>query len=187
MGGARQAAAPALPSPAGGELKIDAACIDAGDGGVYDTVLRFCQPRLSRRVLAIKGVPGFARPSIQRARLKKGAPLFLVGVDALKSMLFARLARGRSIRFSRSLPGEYFEQLCSEVRRVRMVRGKPTARFERKPGMAAEALDATTYALAARAALNLSAAAFSQREDELRSPVPPQPRPSVIRSEWMSR
>ena len=32
--------------PHGGMLKIDAAAIDAGDGGVYDRVLAFCQPRL---------------------------------------------------------------------------------------------------------------------------------------------
>jgi phage terminase large subunit GpA-like protein len=86
------------------------------------------------------------------------------------------------------LSPEYFEQLTSEVRRVRMVRRRPTQRFERKPGMAAEALDAAVYGLAARQALNLSEASFAARLDELRNPTPPAPpRPSVIRSEWMSR
>jgi phage terminase large subunit GpA-like protein len=85
------------------------------------------------------------------------------------------------------LPGEYFEQLCSEVRKVRVVRGRPTVRFERKVGMAAGALDATVYATAARAALNLSASAFSQREDELRAAGSPKSPPSVIRSQWMFR
>jgi hypothetical protein len=59
------------------------------------------------------------------------------------------------------------------VRKVRVERGRPTVRFERKVGMAAGALDATVYATAARAALNLSASAFSQREDELRPPAHP--------------
>ena len=173
--------------PHGGELKIDASAIDAGSGGHYDTVVKFCQPRIARKVLAVKGVAGFARPSIQRAKLKKGAPLFLAGVDAIKSQLFAKLERGRGIRFSRSLPGEYFEQLTSERRITRFVRGKPTTRFERKPGMRAETLDALVYATAARAALNLSAAAFAMREDELRTPTAPKPMPTVIRSAWMDR
>jgi len=42
-------------------------------------------------------------------------------------------------------------------------------------------------ALAARQALNLSAAAFSAREDELHSSALPPPSPSVIRSEWVQR
>jgi hypothetical protein len=41
--------------------------------------------------------------------------------------------------------------------------------------------------LAARQALNLSAAAFSAREDELHSLALPPPSPSVIRSEWVQR
>jgi phage terminase large subunit GpA-like protein len=176
------------PHPHGGTLKLDAVCVDGGDGGVMDIVGAFCRPRLARRILCVKGVSGFARVAIQRAKLKRGAPLFLVGVDSVKSLLFARLAKGRSIRFSHTLSPEWFEQLTSEVRKVRMVRGKPTVRFERKPGYAAEALDCMVYAIAAKAALNLSAASFSQREDELRMPVPPpSPRPSVIRSQWMER
>lgn len=88
------------------------------------------------------------------------------------------------------MPGEFYEQVTSERRIVRVVRGKPTARFERKPGMKAEALDALVYATAARAALNLSAAAFDQRADDLRRPPeapPPKPRSPVIRSQWMDR
>jgi phage terminase large subunit GpA-like protein len=177
-----------FPHPHGGALGIDAAAIDAGDGGVYDIVLKFCQPRLARRTLAVKGSSGYARPAIQRAKLKKGAPLFIVGVDALKAQLFAKLSRGRAIRFSHRLSGEYFEQLTGERRVTRIARGKPVMRFERVPGIkAVEALDCMVYGMAAKAALNLSAAAFSQREDELRMPVPPKPPPAVVRSQWMSR
>jgi hypothetical protein len=32
-----------------------------------------------------------------------------------------------------------------------------------------------------------TAAAFTQREDELRMPVPQKPAPTVIRSRWMDR
>ena len=56
--------------------------------------------------------------------------------------LFGKLERGRGVRFSDTLGAEYFEQLTSERRVTRLVRGKPTTRFERKPGMRAETLDA---------------------------------------------
>lgn len=173
--------------PAGGMLKIDAAVIDSG-GHHYDAVLAFCAARLGRRVLAGKGVAGFARPAIARAKLKRGRPLFLVAVDVLKSQLFARLARGGSIRFSNTLEASWFEQLTSERRVVRTVSGKPVARFERKPGMDAEALDCTVYALAAKAALTLSEAALAERADALAAPEKPTPTPpTVIRSKWMER
>ena len=169
--------------PAGGKLRIDGACVDAGDGGVMDTVQAFCAPRLGRRVFAIKGASGFARSSILRAKTK-GKPLFIVGSDSIKARIFDRLTKGRAIRFSNTLPGEYFEQLSSERRVTRMVRGKPTVRFERKPGYAAEALDALVYAHAAHAALHLN---YDARELELRAPTPPPPAPAVIRSRWMGR
>jgi phage terminase large subunit GpA-like protein len=172
--------------PAGGALRIDAAAIDAGDGGVMDHVVAFTAPRLARKVFAIKGAPGFARPAIVRSKVK-GKPLFVAGVDSIKAQLFARLAKGRSVRFSHTLPPEWFEQLASERRIVRMARGRPVARFERKPGMRAEALDCVVYALAAKAALALSAAAFDQRADELRYEAPPPAAvPAVIRSKWTS-
>jgi phage terminase large subunit GpA-like protein len=50
--------------PSGGTLKVDAAVIDAGDGGVYDVVMKFSASRLSRRVLAGKGAAGFGRSSL---------------------------------------------------------------------------------------------------------------------------
>jgi phage terminase large subunit GpA-like protein len=172
--------------PHGGTLKVDAAVIDAGDGGHYDTVLKFSNARLSRRILAGKGAAGFARPMIQPAKTKKGR-LFIVGVDGIKSQIIARLARGRTVRFSHSLTEAYFEQLASERRIVRMAGGRPVARFERKPGARAEALDCLVYGLAAKAAITLNAAAFDQREDELRTPTPPKAPLPVIRSQWMSR
>lgn len=174
--------------PRGGTIGVDAAVVDAGDGGHYDGILAFCHPRIGRKVLAGKGVAGFARAAIQRAKLKRGRPLFLIGVDGLKTQLFARLARGQTVRFGRALPPEYFEQLASERRVIRRVGGKPVARFERKPGMKAEGLDATVYALAARAACLLSPAAFDQREADLARETPaPKPPPAVIRSQWLGR
>src|SRR5262249_25483055 len=50
--------------PNGGKLKVDACCIDSGDGDWTDRVYAFCFPRAGRRVMAIKGQYG-NRPSIQ--------------------------------------------------------------------------------------------------------------------------
>ena len=60
--------------------------------------------------------------------------------------------------------------------------------FERIKGLRAEALDATTYALAAKHVLQLGPAQFDARQDQLALPTPtPKPAPAVIRSAWMDR
>lgn len=169
--------------PHGGALKIDAAVIDAGDGDHFDAVMNFCLSRLSRRIFPGKGMAG-ARPGFALAKGKRhGGRLALIGVDTLKSAIIDRLSRGASIRFSGSLQPVYFEQLASERRVTRYVRGRPARRFERVPGRRAEALDALVYATAARAAVSVI---FDQREDQLRkAPLPPPP--AVVRSRWMQR
>jgi hypothetical protein len=50
---------------------------------------------------------------------------------ASKTVIFDRLQRGRSIRFSHTLELSYFEQLAAEKRIVRYKRGRPVRRFER--------------------------------------------------------
>jgi phage terminase large subunit GpA-like protein len=170
--------------PRGGSLKVDAAVIDSGDGDWTDAVYRYCFPRLARRVMAGKGVPG-TRPAIQMSGGKvKGGRLFLIGVDGLKGQIMHRLARGTSIRFSASLEAVYFEQLTSERKVVRRVRGQPVRRFERKPGAQAEALDCLVYAMAARQQASVQ---WDQREEEMRSSAPVAAPKTVIKSAWMGR
>ncbi len=171
------------PHPKGGTLKVDAAVVDSGDGGWTERVYAFCRPRFSRRVVAGKGVAG-TRPAITASQAK-GGKLFLVGVDGLKSQILTRLSRGRTIRFSGQLETAWFEQLASERRVVRYVRGQPVRRFERKPGVRAEALDCTVYAFAARHLVTVS---LDRREEELSAVtvLPPVASP-VIRSRWLGR
>ena len=158
--------------PLGGKLRIDATVIDSGDGDWTDKVYSFCFPRLSRRVLAGKGVFG-ARPSIQASKGKvKGGRLFLIGVDGIKTTIMNRLSRGQAIRFSNTLEPVYYEQLASERKVVRYSRGRPVRRFERKPGARAEALDCLVYAMAARDHLKIM---FDQRETDLRKAEPSPP------------
>jgi phage terminase large subunit GpA-like protein len=46
------------PHPFDGKLGIAAANIDCGDGDHSEAVINFCVPRASRRIFAIKGMPG---------------------------------------------------------------------------------------------------------------------------------
>jgi phage terminase large subunit GpA-like protein len=169
--------------PHGGTLRIDAAVIDSGDGGHSDIVNRFTRPRFGRRVVSGKGVAGFSRPFLQRSGTK-GQHLFLVGVDAVKSQLFARVARNAGIHFSDALEPVFFEQFASERRIIRYVRGVPQARFERVPGRRAETLDGCVYAWAARSLIGMN---LERRAEELASAAAPPPRPAVIRSNWLNR
>lgn len=157
--------------------------MDSGDGGHTQIVASFTRPRFGRRVVSIKGVAGFSRPFLQRSGTK-GQLLWLVGSDAVKSQLFARLARGEGVRFSEDLEGIYFEQLVSERRVVRYVRGTPQARFERHKGMRAETLDATVYAWAARQLIGQN---IDRRAEDLASLAAPKRAPSSIKSAWLER
>ncbi|MBN8483474.1 MAG: phage terminase large subunit family protein [Sphingomonadales bacterium] len=172
----------AWPHPRGGTLRLDAAIIDSGDGDWTAHVYAFCRPRFGRKIMAGKGVAG-TRPPVTASQAK-GVRLFLVGVDGLKSQILTRLSRGRTIRFSDSLETAWYEQLASERRVLRYVRGQPVRRFERKPGMRAEALDCVVYGFAAR---QLVTANLDRREEELSTPAAlPPARSPVIHSKWMT-
>ena len=108
--------------------------------------------------------------------------LLLVGSDAVKSQLFNRLSRNHGIRFSEALPPVFFEQLTSERRVVRYVRGTPQARFERIKGKRAESLDGMVYAWAARQLIGTNT---ERRAEELASTAAPKKQPTVIRSAWL--
>ncbi|BBU54068.1 hypothetical protein KU6B_03330 [Mameliella alba] len=167
--------------PKGGTIGIDACAIDSGDGGHTDIVHGFTRPRFGRRVVSIKGVPGFSRPFLQRSG-SKGAPLWLVGSDAVKSQLFNRLSRGEGVRFAETLEPVFFEQLTSERRVVRYAHGKPLARFDRIKGKRAETLDATVYAWAARQLVGQN---VERRAEELETKTAPQRTPRVVKSRWL--
>ncbi|WP_336966827.1 phage terminase large subunit family protein [Brevundimonas aurantiaca] len=170
------------PHPNGGVIKVDAAVIDSGSGGHVEIVHGFTRLRFGRRVVSGKGVAGFSRPFLEKSK-SGGHPLWLVGVDAVKSALFARLERGQGIRFSDALEPVFFEQLTSERRVVRMSRGRSEVRFERIKGKRAETLDATVYAWAARHLVNAN---LDRREEELSSPLALAKRmPTIVRSKWM--
>ena len=165
--------------PNGGMIRIDACAVDSGDGGHLEHVMGFCRPRFGRRVVPIKGVAGFSRGLLQKSGNQH---LWLVGSDAAKSQLFARVSRNQGIRYSDTLAPIFFEQFASERRIVRYVRGKPEARFERIKGKRAETLDASVYALAVR---QLIGQRLELRAAELASAAAPKAPPRVIRSKFL--
>lgn len=172
----------------GGSIGVDAAFVDSGDGVTQKDVYAFAFPRYARKIMACKGAPGFSRPWIEMAKVKTGqrGRMFIVGVDTIKSAIFDRLRRGKSIRFSKSLPAVWYEQLCSEQITTKYTRGQPVRRFERIPGRDAEALDCTVYGFAARQIVQVN---FEQRRDDLSrsAPIAAQKVEQVARSSWMKR
>lgn len=177
--------------PGGGKLKLDAMVVDSGDGDWTDRVYAFCYPRLSRRIMAGKGVYG-SRPAIQASKTKvKGGRLFLIGVDGIKTTLLNKVSRDTSLRFSNTLEPVWFEQFASERRILVYSRGRPERRFQRKVGARAEALDCVVYGYAARQILTLD---FDRRFDEahaapsaMQQPKPPEAPPKWVerRKDWL--
>lgn len=163
----------------GRTLPIAAACIDSG-GHHTQSVYRFCEDRIGRKVLAIAGRSG-ARPiwptKLSARKLRNGSRLHLVGVDTAKDALHAALAvkqpdRQKYISFSSELQDEYFKQLVSERRVTKPNKaGMPVRTWIKKAGARNEALDCLVYAFAALKALE------SARPKLLRTlrPDPPTP------------
>jgi len=166
--------------PNGGILRIDATAIDAGDGVTMDRVIGFARPRMSRRIYAVKGAGG-NRPVI-RASDSKGSKLFIVGVDSVKGQIASRLTGGRSLRFSDSLEGRFYEELASERLVVRYSKGAPIRQWERIPGRDAESLDCVVYGIAVR---SLITANHDVREEQLASVTMPKKAPTVVKSSWL--
>jgi len=151
------------PHPLGAEIGIEAAAVDSGDGNRTQQVYDFCMPRMSRKIVAIKGVQG-SRPLLERSksnhRKYRGAVFWRVGVDQVKTDIVTTLPldqiddRGQvnrhAFRFSDTLEEEWFRQITAERRIVTYVRGRPTVEFKRVENRRAEALDAAGYAIAVR-------------------------------------
>jgi phage terminase large subunit GpA-like protein len=168
------------PHPLGGQIGIDAACVDSSDGVTMDRVYDFCFPRSRRRIMAVKGRGGNV-PWIVASRTKRNASLWIVGVDGIKRALFDRLQAGGFFRFSEDLDLEFFEQLNGERLTEKRKAGVKVLQFVPVPGRRHEVLDCVVYALAAHKSLNIDP---DRRESELRVEHQAPARPRVIKSEW---
>lgn len=186
-------------------LPVRAVCVDSG-GHHTASVYRYCADRASRRIWAIKGRGGPAVPVWPRRpsrRKGRSEPVYLVGVDAAKEAIYARLKRPEPgpgfCHFPIGRDVEWFRQLTAEKLATRYVKGRPVREWRKASGDRNEALDCRVYAAAALQGLialgaRLNAEATALEAHPLRTPAAnavrqtsPAPPPSTIRSKWLGR
>jgi phage terminase large subunit GpA-like protein len=174
----------------GAEVPIRAAFVDSG----YATsaVYRFTKRRAVRRVFAIKGVGGEGRPILGKpsAQTKERVVLFPIGVDTaktefLRSQVMERTHGPGYVHLPEWLTPEQLEQLVSEKRIRRVVRGQPSYEWRpKKDGQATEALDCRLYARAALESLGAPTVAglatLSERLSSAPAQAPASPPQSVV-------
>ena len=151
----------------GRQLGIRASCVDSG-GHFTNSVYQYCKRNWGKRIFAIKGVGGEGKPIAGRPSKNNSVkcPLFPIGVDTAKDLLFARMRiqdQGAGyIHFSDKLNDEYFLQLTAEKIITKFVRGYKKRVFQ-KIRTRNEALDCFVYAMAAYAILNVDVNSISDK------------------------
>lgn len=151
----------------GRNIGVRATCVDSG-GHFTSSVYNYAKQNAGKRVFAIKGVGGEGRPIVGKPSKNNIArcPLFPVGVDTAKDLVFTRLKTKEEgsgyVHFSDKLDDEYFRQLTAEKLRTRMVKGFAKREFIKiRPRN--EALDCFVYALAAYSITNININALADR------------------------
>lgn len=145
----------------GVRLPVHATAVDSG-GHHTQAVYRFVRDKVRRRVYAIKGIGGPGKPIWPKRASKNNKGrinLFMVGVDAAKDAVYARLrikTEGPGYcAFPKGREPQYFEQLTAEVVQTKYIRGFPSRVYILPGGRRNEALDLRVYAYAALVSLNV--------------------------------
>ncbi len=144
----------------GAVLPISAACLDTGGTkGYTQAAYEYARGKTGRRLFAIKGVPGWGRPIVEKPQRKQSGKnarkvdLFLVGTDEAKLITMRRLqqqvATGGYCHFPDDRDSEWYKQLTAEKLTVRYVKGQPIREWTKPDRARNEALDCRVYALAA--------------------------------------
>ena len=145
----------------GAKLRADVVAIDSG-GHATAEVYQYARERQAMGVIAIKGQSQRGKPPIGKATkvdisaqgrtLKRGAQVFPVGGDTVKTTLFGRLKHNERgpgyLHFHAQTGSEYFEQLTAEKQALRYVKGFPVREWVKKPSARNEALDCLVYSYA---------------------------------------
>jgi len=152
-----------------GSVSIMATCIDSGGHFTHD-VYNYCRERANKRVIAVKGQsqknkPAIGKPTVVDLNLKgrvlaRGARVYPVGTDTIKSVIYGRLKHNQPgpgfIHFHDKLTTNYFLELTSERLATKYVKGYPIREWTIKKGQRNEALDCFVYAYAALQYLYMS-------------------------------
>lgn len=167
----------------GRQLAIRGTCVDSG-GHNTKAVYDYSKRNYARRVFAIKGMGGEGKPVSGRPSKNNigRCPLFPVGVDTVKELLFSRMRiveEGAGyIHFSDTLEDEYFRQLTAEQIVVKFHRGYQKRVFK-KMRPRNEALDCFVYGVAALAILNVNVNSLAQRLDSVQNSPDEDEKPAV--------
>lgn len=144
----------------GRKLKIICTCVDSG-GHFTNQVYRFCKARTARRVFAIKGKGGATVPYYNKPSTANNVktPLFTIGVDTGKAILYQRLAvqeEGANYchfpkEKDRGYTQDYFKGLTAEKMVMTYKKGKAQYVWTLKDGgyKRNEPLDIRNYATVA--------------------------------------
>lgn len=152
----------------GRDMFIQAVAVDSG-GHHTQEVYDFTRVRKYRKVFAVKGASQPGKPvipsqpskkdvNIRGVYEKRGVDLWNVGTDTAKDWIFNRLKLSSgpgAMHFSRDLPEEYFDQITSEFRMVKYVKGRKRVEYHKGKGVRNEALDLSVYNLSAAHRLGL--------------------------------
>lgn len=148
---------------AGRVLRVSAFGIDTG-GHHGAQVYAYCRQRRHQRLFACKGAATGPLWTGRATRSKNNDPLWIIGTNAAKDTIYARLRieppepdkrRPGYIHFPRAdnFGPEYYEQLTSERRETRKRSGVPYTVWMLPDGKRNEALDTFVGALAVRRSL----------------------------------
>lgn len=143
------------------DLRISICAIDSGGHHTSD-VYAYARDRAAQGIIAIKGMSTKGKPPLGKASrvdfnhkgqsLRKGALVFPVGSDAIKSLLFGRLKHNDPgpgyLHFHAKTPLDYFEELTAEKQVLRYKNGFPQRVWVKKSTSPNEALDELVYAYA---------------------------------------
>jgi len=152
------------PYPGDGDRQMKPIVIAIDSGGHHTMeVYQYARERQSLGVIAIKGMSQKNKPPIGKASkvdlnaqgktLKRGAQVFPVGSDTVKSLLFGRLKHNDPgpgyLHFYPTVESDYFEELTAEKQIMRFRNGFPERVWTKKSSARNEALDELVYAYAA--------------------------------------
>ncbi|WP_322893477.1 MULTISPECIES: phage terminase large subunit family protein [unclassified Yoonia] len=159
----------------GRTMSVQAAAVDT-QGHHSQAAYAFCRKLSGRRVWAIQGKsdqtgkrsPVWPRkPSLKN---KGRVPLYSVGTQAAKDMIFRRLALTEPgpgyTHFPATYDAEYFAQLTAEKPRPKMVGGNRFYVWQCPSGKRNEALDCRVYAYAALCGLQAAGLQLNKRVAE---------------------
>ncbi len=163
---------------AGISLPVKAACVDANFS--TQAVVTFCGQRFNRRVWACRGMAG-QRPIWPHKPGKSkynNQPLFTLGVDAAKSVIYARLKVDKPgpsychFPLREEYDRDHFEQLTAEVCVTVYDKALPRNVWKKKnAGARNEALDCRGYAYAALCGLQAGGFRLNREADRMQELV----------------